>query len=263
MSPSVNNPVCCTADCGLAECEEISHCPDPIPESLCRTHLGKTVGSVTFGRAEQLRRLLEWLGERSLAAHPAAPTEKEIAAAVLNRKDFDPQADSLVRKEMSRLREKLSRYYLSEGLQDEVRISIAGYLLRFELQGNVNPGGERSCWLVLPFRSGPEMAEHAERLLEELLIALDERGGPVLVAPTTALGYRGRSGDIRHFAAECRANFVVEGSLRRRNESFELTAWLVDGQSGRVRRSKRIAGSDALDLAHLATSWLLEEDPAE
>jgi TolB-like protein len=236
----------------------------PIPEPLCRAHLDKVAGSVTFGRAEQLRRLLMWLAERSLAARPIAPSEREIAVGVLRRNDFDPQTDSLVRKEMSRLREKLARYYLLEGLQDKIRIDMSGgYLLSFERRGDANPGGRSPCWLVLPFRSNPEMMEYSEQFLEELLIGLGKPKVREVMGPTTALGYRGRMGDVRQFAAECSADFVVEGSLRRRSESIEVTAWLVDGQSGRARRFKRISGSDVGDLARQTIVWLLEEEPAQ
>jgi hypothetical protein len=41
-----------------------------------------------------------------------------------------------------------------------------------------------------------------------------------------------------------------------------VTAWLVDGESGRVKRFKRIAGSQAADLARQTVEWLLEEDRA-
>lgn len=256
----MKNPASFAADRVPTDFASIRDCPEPVPVPLCRAHLDKIAGSVTFGRAEQLRNFLQWLGERSLADRPSAPSEKEIAAAVMNRKDFDPQADSLVRKEMSRLREKLSRYYMSEGRQDEIRVTTGGgYLLGFIRPGNVNRG---TSWLVLPFRSNPEMADHVEQLLEEILFGLYERGKQELVAPTTALNYRGRAGDVRIFAAECRADFVVEGSLRRRDNLIEATVWLVDGQSGHARRSRRIIGSDASDVARLATGWLVE-DPAE
>lgn len=245
---------------GPAECVSIRDLPESIPELLCRGHIERIVSSVTFGRAEQLRQLLKWLAERSLGTHGTAPSEKEIATEVLNRKDFDPQTDSLVRKEMSRLREKLSRYYLSEGMQDPIRIVAGGgYLLGFERHGRLDPESGKPCWLVLPLRSKPELAEHGEQLLEELLIGLGVFEGPELVAYTTALGYRGRMGDIRQFAAECHADFIVEGSLRQRNDSIEATVWLVDGQTGRARRSTRISASDALELARLATAWLLAD----
>ena len=249
---------------GPAECVIIRDVAETMPEALCRGHLDKITGSVTFGRAEQLRQLLRWLAERSLESNSNPPSEKEIAVAVLNRKDFDPQTDSLVRKEMSRLREKLSRYYLTEGLHDDVRISAGGgYRISFERRGTLSAAPDKSCWLVLPCRTGADLAEHGDQLLEELLFALGEKDGPALVAYTTALAYRGRAGDVREFAAECRADFVLEGSLRHRNESIELTVWLVDGQSGRALRSKRINGSDAIGLARLASNWLLDEDTTE
>jgi hypothetical protein len=247
-----------------AECVNNRQPADPIQESICRGHLEKVAGSVTFCRAGQLRNLLMWLGERSLAAHRTAPSEKEIAAGVLNRKDFDPQTDSLVRKEMSRLREKVARYYLSEGLNDSIRVDASsGYLLSFDRNRLAGCPGAGSCWLVLPLRSSTEMAETCEQLLEELLIMLGEHRGFELVSATTALAYRGRTGDIRQFAAECRADFVIEGSLRRRNESIEAMIWLVDGQSGRARRSRRITGVTGSDLAGSISSWMIEDDAPE
>ena len=229
----------------------------PVPEALCRAEIDRVSSGVTFGRADQLRRLLRWLGERSLA-HPAlSPSEKEIAESVLGRTDFDPQTDSLVRKEMSRLREKLSRYYLSEGDRNPLRISAdGGYLLGFEWSGNITRAGAKPCWLVLPFRAEEEMLDEAVWVLEELLINLDETGRFATIAPTTALSYKGRAGDVRQFAAECRADMVVEGSLRRRREAMEVSLWLVDGQTGVIRRSSRINGSDTAELSRLASVWL-------
>jgi TolB-like protein len=259
MSPT-KNPARLASHGAPVRCVSIRD--SSISESLCRAHLDKVAGSATFGRAQQLRNLLEWLANRSLAAPQIAPLEKEIAAAVLGRKDFDPLTDSIVRKEMGRLREKLSQYYLAEGPQDEIRIVAGGgYLLGFEWRGNASPASGRPCWLVLPFRSNAQTEAHVEQLLEELLICLGERGEIELLAPTTALAYRGRSGDVRQFAAECCADFVVEGALRIQDELIEAKAWLVDGQSGRSRRFKRISGSDVVGIARLATAWLLEEDP--
>jgi hypothetical protein len=233
-------------------------------ESLCRQHLAKIASSVTFSRAGQLRSLLEWIGDRSLAAHTIAPKEKEIASSVLRRKDFDPQADSLVRKEMSRLREKLARYYRTEGASDPVRICASGgYLFSFEPMTSIQQG-DASCWLMLPLRSAPENAAAGERLMEDLFLELDARGGPRMVAFTTALGYRGRVGDVRQFATECGAGCVVEGSLRQQGQAMEAAFWLVDGHSGRAIKSKRFSAATLPDLASMAGSWLLERDsPAQ
>jgi hypothetical protein len=100
--------------------------PHPVPEGLCRAHLNRILSSATLARAEQLRRLLEWLGDRSLSRFREPPSEKEIGETVLERPSFDPQTNSLVRKEMSRLRKKLAPYYAREGARERIRIHSAG-----------------------------------------------------------------------------------------------------------------------------------------
>jgi TolB-like protein len=234
-----------------------------ISEVLCREQIERVACSVTFARADQLRRLLRWVGARSLTPEQRPPSEKEIAESVLHRKDFDPQVDSLVRKEMSRLREKISRYYQSEGTRDSVVIAASGgYLFQFDFRGNADSASRGPCWLVLPFRANEDMEELCVELLEELLIALSRTGGRELVSPATALGYRERSGDLRQFAAECQAEMVVEGSLRRRRDRIECIIWLVDGISGRTQDLRRIIGVDAVDLSTQAAAWLLEPEAA-
>ncbi len=233
--------------------------PDSIPEPLCWAHLERIVSGATFSRSDQLRRLLSWLGERSIGNSHNPPSEKEIAEAVLNRRDFDPQSDSLVRKEMSRLREKLARFYALEGAREDLRIvATGGYQLSFKWRTAVYPVGERSCWLVLPFRTQPDMATLSEEVLEDLLIRLSKQEYMDLVSPTTALGYRGRSGDIRQFAAECRAHMVVEGSLRQRGDSVCASVWLVSGQNGITQISTKIVGENAADIAESVSKWLME-----
>ena len=229
------------------------------PDMVCKAAVDRVAGSVTFSRAEQLRRLMRWLGDRSIESSLQAPSEKEIAAQVLGRQDFDPQTDSLVRKEMSRLRDKLARYYDFEGADDEIRISAgSGYLFSFERSESLASRSGRPCCLVLPFRCEPDSEEAGNQLLEDLMVGLGEQGRYDLVARTTAMGYRGKAGDVRQFAAECGADLIVEGSLRSVSNGIEATTWLVDGRAGRVLRSKKIRGSNASQVAAMAASWLAE-----
>jgi hypothetical protein len=37
---------------------------------------------------------------------------------------------------------------------------------------------------------------------------------------------------------------------------MEVSLWLVDGQTGVIRRSSRINGSDTAELSRLASVWL-------
>jgi hypothetical protein len=159
-----------------------------VPENLCRAHLQRLLSSATFARAEQLRRLLSWLGNRSLAADEAPPVEKEIGETVLGRRYFDPQTDSLVRKEMRRLREKVQQYYAKEGARDRVRlISGGGYLFRFVWSEHTMPqAGENTalpCVLVLPIRSNKDLGGQAIRLFEDLLVRMGDQGGRAVDRP--------------------------------------------------------------------------------
>jgi TolB-like protein len=237
--------------------------PAQVPDQFCRAHLERVTSSATFGRAEQLRRLLGWLGERALAPGSRPPTEKEIGETILRRRDFDPQTDSLVRKEMSRLREKLVQYYAREGARDRVRICHrGGYMLAFAWAGpaeEATPGFDSPCVLVLPFRSEPDLAPKANRLAEELTVGLGQLGSATLVSPTTALSYAGRVGDVREFAAECGADYVVEGSLELCDTHLRATLWFVNGRSGRTERPARFNAPDADALARPAASWLNEQ----
>lgn len=233
----------------------------PVPDKLCRAHLEKVAASATFARAGQLRSLLEWLGGRSLAPAASPPTEREIAEAVLRRADFDPQADSLVRKEISRLRQKLAQYYGREGARDRVHIHCrGGYLLRFVwADRRMETRGPLPCILILPLRSDGDLSRHSLALAEELFVHLGELGRAELVSPTTALSYSGRVGDIRAFAGECGADFVIEGSMESDGARLRATLWFVDGHTGRTERPGRFEGENAAELARLATLWLQEQ----
>jgi TolB-like protein len=235
-----------------------------VPEKLCRTHLERVASSATFARAEQLRKLLAWLGERSLSPAAEPPSEKEIAEIVLRRRDFDPQTDSLVRKEMSRLRAKLKQYYETEGARDRVRIRhLSGYALSFAWTGQLAARSPVAmglpCLLVLPLRCHPDLGLHSIRLAEEVSVQMGEASGATLISPTTARSYAGRVGDVREFAAECGADFVLEGTLERCDTLLRVTLWLVDGRSGIAEKAGRFAAPDTDELARSATLWLQEE----
>lgn len=213
-----------------------------ISPAVQQFYLRKIINSATFARAEQLRRLLLWLGERSLTPHPTSPSEQEVGFAVLHRRDFDPQTDSLVRKEMSRLREKLNKYYLLEGKQDEIRLnSGGGYLLRFEwhhhLQSPANlTHSHHKSLLVLPMRSDGLSISEVRQFLESLQLHLVLSERFELISPTTARRYSEQSGDVRKFAHECGAEFVLEGTTWRTEVDYHAILWVVSGQSGRTTK---------------------------
>lgn len=96
----------------------------------------RILASNTFKISATLQQLLQFLAERSL--HDCATDLKEytIGVEALGRKqDFDPKADSIVRVQMYRLRQKLGEYYDCEGREDAVWIELPNrhYALHFEI----------------------------------------------------------------------------------------------------------------------------------
>lgn len=221
---------------------------------LKRTYLDKLLSSTTFARAEQLRRLFRWLGMRAIQEAPP-PTEHEVARDALGRGDeFDPQTDSLVRKEMTRLRAKLKQYYEGEGRRDIIRFrNEDGYRMQIQWSSpsisDLKPSDLAVCLLVLPILSTSEEQSEAMYFYEELLIHLCALERVEVIAPSTARLYGSRQGDARDFAAETSADYLLEGSLRRKQENLQISIWLVNGQSGRAKHVFKLAGTSTEDLA--------------
>ena len=87
--------------------------------------LEKVLQSEVLRASPNLRRLLEYIGQRSLNGHGGELKEYTIGVEALDRQsDFDPKVDTIVRVQIHRLREKLARYYLQEGVEDELQIEI-------------------------------------------------------------------------------------------------------------------------------------------
>ena len=95
------------------------------PEASALDYLNKVLQCETLRASPNLRRLLEYIGTRSLEGQGVELKEYTIGVDALDRNmDFDPKIDTIVRVQIHRLREKLSRYYLEEGSQDDILITI-------------------------------------------------------------------------------------------------------------------------------------------
>ncbi len=85
----------------------------------------RVVRSGPFRGSEILRHLLTYLAKRAAEGAAEPVRVREIATGVFGRSDdFDSQTDSIVRVHTGRLRSKLAEYYLTEGAEDSIIISI-------------------------------------------------------------------------------------------------------------------------------------------
>jgi adenylate cyclase len=97
----------------------------PIAAAAVREQLARMLASPDFDASARNRRFLAFVVEEALEGRAGRIKAYSIATAVFSRaKDFDPQADPIVRIEAGRLRRSMERYYLRGGRADAVVISI-------------------------------------------------------------------------------------------------------------------------------------------
>lgn len=90
--------------------------------------------SPDFEQSKRLRRFLRFIVAETLAGREQSLKEYSVALEVFDRDEsFDPQTNSIVRVEASRLRAKLKQYYATAGAHDPIRIELpsGGYVPTF------------------------------------------------------------------------------------------------------------------------------------
>lgn len=88
--------------------------------------LGRIVRSESFKGSARHQRLLQHLVQRTLAGETRALKESVLAVELFDRaaRSYDPSRDTIVRVEARRLRQRLTRYYETEGSDSPLRIEL-------------------------------------------------------------------------------------------------------------------------------------------
>ena len=95
----------------------------------------RVASSRHFAKALQLRRILIYICEQSCAEPAVLIREHDIGCNVLGRRaDFNPHEDNIVRVQVSHLRRKLDEYFITEGRDEVLRLTIpkGSYVAHFE-----------------------------------------------------------------------------------------------------------------------------------
>ncbi|MBX5495075.1 MAG: hypothetical protein IRZ15_07035 [Bryobacteraceae bacterium] len=99
--------------------------PNGLHEDIVRRQVDKVLSSNTFRTSGSLRRLLEYLVECTLAGDAHGLKEYRIGVEGLGKEEsYDPRTDPSVRVQVGRLRSRLAEYYLDEGRNDPVLITV-------------------------------------------------------------------------------------------------------------------------------------------
>src|SRR4029077_7503320 len=91
--------------------------------------------SKAFRTSEIHRNLLSYLAEKSVSGTADGLKEYTVGLDVFAKPDsYDPRQESTVRMHVARLREKLSEYYRTEGVDDPIFVDLpkGGFRVRFE-----------------------------------------------------------------------------------------------------------------------------------
>jgi hypothetical protein len=97
--------------------------------------------SAVLHSSESLCRLLRYLAQKELETPGIHVKEYQIATEVFGRPaDFDPQVESTIRVQATRLRGKLTDYYASAGLSDPIVVELpkGSYSLQFRYRTPAN-----------------------------------------------------------------------------------------------------------------------------
>lgn len=112
----------------------------PIPRrfDLERAELQAVLASDVFAKSPNLAKILQYICLKYFEGQERLLKEYNIGVEALRRSpEFDPKEDSIVRVEAHRLREKLRRYYETEGANHPVVISLhAGHYVPQFLRRN-------------------------------------------------------------------------------------------------------------------------------
>jgi hypothetical protein len=96
-----------------------------LTESEKRELVRRVLGSPAFSGANAVSAFLLYVTEHALSGSAEKIKEQRIGSEVLGRKrDYDPAADNIVRVRAHELRQKLAKYFSTDGAQEPVVISI-------------------------------------------------------------------------------------------------------------------------------------------
>ncbi|MBK5290254.1 MAG: tetratricopeptide repeat protein [Acidobacteriia bacterium] len=231
-----------------------------------RDELERVLSSSCFARAERVSKLLRFVVEQQLEGRENELKESIIGVEVFGRRpDYDTKQDSTVRTEALRLRERLSRYYSTEGVQGPFVIELpkGGYVPTFRrpeqipllqkakpkrllrlaacLAGCVVAATALGVWwavhktatipiAVLPLvnlSQDPANDYLADGLTSEIISELSMIEGLAVRSQTSSFALKGKPRNVHEAGSQLQADYILEGSILRDGQHVRINARLV------------------------------------
>jgi len=234
----------------LNHSKKIASSQKKIPPGVILQEVEKICTSSEFTAKDRSCQLLRYLIDETLNNRGDQLKQYNIGRAVFGRdKDFNPDMDPMVRIQAGRLRRSLEIYYLTEGKNDPVRISIQKgsyqpvFLGHTDLQNTTEfpaPDQEAMFLLagpsisVLPFKNltGNDEREFfvqgfSEELTQELTHYEDFRVIAVHLNRDNQEKYS-TDGNRQLFTE---TDYIIEGAVREEGEQVKISAALTHTRS--------------------------------
>jgi TolB-like protein len=223
------------------------------PSALEQT-LRRILATPAFVAAPLMARLLEYLAEETRPEAAGRLTAYQIALSVFGQAtDFDPQANSLVRVNMHRLREMLEAYSAGSGAEDEWRLYLApgSYLLRLSASSRVAPSGVRLPSLAVlridNVAQDPERNWFCDGMTLELVHLLTGHPAIRVVVPHTSFPLPERMGTSvkanTDYQLACAAKVTDKGKKPPNQYHMYFTVSLADLNNKKTLWAKEYAGN--------------------
>ncbi len=153
-----------------------------------RRQLDRILNSETFRQAGGLRRLLAYLGEKSLNGEADQLKEYTVGLEAFGKPPtYNPQQDASVRVQAAKLRQKLEEYYRTEGSGDLVRVQFPKGRFKLEFETRPQEPVPRKTWLPKLLLAGLFGALLGVALSLLVLLPVQRHPAPPAVAWTPAL----------------------------------------------------------------------------
>jgi TolB-like protein len=217
--------------------------PSGISTQSVRAELEAVLGSRFFVRAPQLSRFLRFIVEQALEDGEVKLKEYLIATEVFDRSEsFDPRTHPIVRVEANRLRAKLREYYFSDGSEDPIEIQlpagcyVPSFRERFDgapVMPVAGPNGVGKSVAIRPFASVGKWSESFSLgFAEELINALDQLHSLRVLVWNAGVPSNIKSANGREAARHLNVYAILDGSIRKSQNTLRLSARLIRVDDG-------------------------------
>jgi len=217
---------------------------EEIAPILVAEQLSQILLAAPFQNSTILSRFLTFIVEETLAGHKSELKEYTIGLKALSkRRDFSPQLDPAVRIHAGRLRRTLNEYYLTQGKNDELIISIpkGSYIPEFSIRSKLggipmpsNREGltstKKITVAVMPFRNiNPDTtaATFADGLGDHISNELTRYTELSVVSYYSSRNIINKTQDVREAGLMLDAKYVLTGSVQIDNTRLRVSVQLI------------------------------------